>query len=53
MLESYSPIIIEQIPGQITNLIYIDLKANSLAGSTPKLNEIIGYVAEGYDIRFE
>ena len=53
MLETYSPIIIESIPGQISNLIYIDLKSNSLAGSVPKVNEIISFVAEGYDIKFE
>ena len=53
MLETYSPITIESLPGQISNLIYIDMKANSLASSTPKLNEIISYVAEGYDIKFE
>ena len=53
MLETYSPIIIESLPGQISNLIYIDMKANSLASSTPKLTEIISYVAEGYDIKFE
>ena len=53
MLETYSPIIIEQIPGQISNLIYIDMNSNGLAGSVPKLNELISYVAEGYDLKFE
>ncbi len=46
-------ILVKPVPGQIEKILCIDLKSNSMARTTPILNNIIDKVAEGQDIHFE